>query len=73
MPKTGIEQTAISSLETCFGVANGAESGALGALDERLRRLIECWPRLTGEDRQALVDHAEHLVALRNQGAVAGR
>ncbi len=33
MPKTGIEQAAISSLETNIDVIGGADSGAVGALD----------------------------------------
>ena len=59
--------------ETTFPVASGADSGAVGARDDGLERLAELWPRLSKLDRQALVDHAEHLVALRGCGeAVAG-
>ena len=44
-----------------------------GARDDGLNRLIELWPMLSELDRLALVDHAEHLVALRSGGeAVAG-
>ena len=53
----------------------GAESGAVGARerlggarDGGLKRLAELWPRLSELDRLALVDHAEHLVALRGCG-----
>ena len=50
-------------------ISNGAQQKAqhfrfdAGEADPQLARLIECWPRLTGEDRQALADHAENLVA----------
>ena len=49
-------------------MSGGAESGALGALEERLRRLAALWPRLSELDRVALLDHAEQLVALRGGG-----
>ncbi len=60
--------------------ASGAESGAVGARerlgdarDDGLNRLAELWPRLSEFDRLALVDHAEHLAALRGGGeAVVG-
>ncbi len=60
--------------------ASGAESGAVGARerlgdarDDGLNRLAELWPMLSEFDRLALVDHAEHLAALRGGGeAVAG-
>ena len=53
---------------------NAAQNPAqLGARDGGLDRLAELWPRLSELDRLALVDHAEHLVALRGGGeAVAG-
>ena len=47
---------------------SGAESGALGARDDGLNRLCELWPMLSEFDRLALVDHADHLVALRVGG-----
>ena len=61
-------------------LTSGAESGAVGARerlggarDSGLERLAELWPMLSELDRLALVDHAEHLVALRGGGeAVAG-
>jgi hypothetical protein len=31
--------------------------------DPELARLIDCWPRLTDADRQALAVHAEQLAA----------
>ena len=49
--------------------SNGAQQKAqhfrfdAGEADPQLARLIECWPRLTGEDRQALAVHAEYLAA----------
>ena len=43
------------------------------SVDSGLERLAELWPKLSELDRLALVDHAEHLVALRGGGeAVAG-
>ena len=65
MPRTGIEQSAISNEETCFGVAGGTDSGTVGAWDDGLDRLVELWPMLVVGDRAALLAHAEHLVALR--------
>ena len=54
---------------------SGADSGAVGARerlgsarDSELNRLAELWPMLSELDRVALVDHAEHLVALRGGG-----
>jgi len=58
--------------ETAIGRQSGAESGAVGARerlggarDSGLNRLAELWPMLSELDRLAMVDHAEHLVALR--------
>ena len=52
---------------------SGADSGAVGARgrlggawDGGLERLSELWPRLSELDRQALADHAEHLIAMQN-------
>ena len=52
----------VNSLES------GTESGAVGARDGGLKRLAELWPRLSEPDRVALLDHAEHFVALRGGG-----
>ena len=35
--------------------------------DPQLARLIGCWPRLTVEDRQVLVDQAEQLATEQNE------
>ena len=49
---------------------SGAESGAVG-VDSGLKRLAELWENLTKTDRQALMDHAEHLAALRSKIVVS--
>ena len=56
--------------ETAISVVSGAESGAVGARDDGLDRLAELWPMLSADDRLALIAHAEHLVALRDDGAI---
>ena len=56
----GLERLPDAKAETVVGPELYA---SLYARDFQLARLIECWPRLTDEDRQALADHAEHLVA----------
>ena len=66
LPKTGIEQPAISNEKTCFDVAGGTDSGAVGARDDGLDRLAKLWPMLSVDDRAALLAHAEHLAALRD-------
>ena len=59
--------------ETYKSHQDDAHSDARGEVDSGLNRLIELWPRLSELDRQALVDHAEHLAALRGGiEAVAG-
>ena len=60
MGDTGFDVGGDAKAETVVGPELYA---SLYAHDFQLARLVECWPRLTGEDRQALADHAEHLVA----------
>ena len=53
--------------------SDDAQSDARSDAASGLERLAELWPMLSELDRLALVDHAEHLVALRSGGeAVAG-
>ena len=53
--------------------SDDAQSDARSDAASELNRLAELWPRLSELDRLALVDHAEHLAALRGCGeSVAG-
>ncbi len=53
--------------------SNGAQQKAqhfrpdAGETNPQLARLIECWPRLTDEDRQVLVDQAVQLATEQNE------
>ena len=58
MGDTGFDLGEDAKAETSFDVELYA---SLYAHDPELARLIECWPRLADEDRQALATHAEHL------------
>ena len=67
-PETSLNRNAMEATTSDMALKAETVVGAelyasLYAHDPPLARLIGCWPRLTGEDRQALADHAEHLVA----------
>ena len=65
-PRLGDEASRKAKAETAISVASGADSGAVGARDDGLERLAELWPTLSADDRAALLAHAEHLAALRD-------
>ena len=60
MGDTGFDTDEDAMQETAVGPELYA---SLYAHDPQLARLIDCWPRLSVEDRQALADQAEHLAA----------
>ena len=60
----GLERLADAKAETVVGAELYA---SLYAHDPRLARLIGCWPRLTDEDRQVLVDQAVQLATEQNE------
>ena len=64
MDDIGLERLPDSKAETAVGPELYA---SLYAHDPQLARLIGCWPRLTVEDRQALVDQAEQLATEQNE------
>ena len=74
LPPAGAELSPVFSLKTATGQDCDAESGAVGAPgntpNPEISRLAELWSQLPELDRQALVNHAEHLVALRGVGAM---
>ena len=61
----GIRTCDETNWETYKSHQDDAQSDARGDVESGLNRLAELWPRLSEFDRMALVDHAEHLVALR--------
>ena len=77
-PQTTLHPAGFELSQDAKGISGGSDSSAAPALQNGqfqpdLERLAELWPRLSELDRQALVDHAEHLVALRGGcEAVAG-
>lgn len=52
--------------ETASPDASAAPALHSGGFDADLDRLIEVWPTLVSDDRAALLAHAEHLAALRD-------
>ncbi len=52
--------------ETASPDASAAPALQIGGFDADLDRLIEVWPTLVSDDRAALLAHAEHLAALRD-------
>jgi hypothetical protein len=52
IPATGAEQSSIPEGKTQAGEQGGAESGAR---DENLGRVTSAWPRLTPEQRRAIL------------------
>ena len=64
MGDTGFDVGGDAKAETVVGPELYA---SLYAHDSPLARLIGCWPRLTVEDRQALVDQAEQLATEQNE------
>ena len=76
MPKscpTRVRTPTENKLEIDNRRSDDAQSDARSDADSDLNRLAELWPKLSELDRLALVDHAEHLVALRGGGEdVAG-
>ena len=61
---TGFDVGGDAKAETVVGPELYA---SLYAQDFQLARLIECWPRLTDEDRQVLVDQAVQLATEQNE------
>ena len=64
----GPEQLRDAKAETAFSIGSAAPALHSGRFDGGLNRLAELWPMLSELDRLALVDHAEHLVALCGDG-----
>ena len=65
MDDIGPELLRDAKAETAFSIGSAAPALHSGRFEGGLNRLAELWPMLSELDRLALVDHAEHLVALR--------
>jgi len=59
MGDTGFELPQENTGKTRFFDSGGAESGAVGARDDDLARLVGVWPKLSAEDRVAVMDIVE--------------
>ena len=71
MGDEGFEFSPNAKGKTAIRDLSAAESGAVWE-KSGLKRLAELWPMIDEDDRAALLEHAEHLAALRVRTCPSG-